>query len=89
MNVVIVNRVSHEVIARYEIHRAGDGAVPPDETYFEEAWRRAVADASSKPTTGATTTFNCSGRKRSTRRRAKETSVTAHRAAGLLKVSLC
>lgn len=44
MNVVIVNRVSHEVIARYEIHRAGDGPVPPDETYFDEAWRKAVAD---------------------------------------------
>ena len=44
MNVVIVNRASHEVIARYEIHRAGDGPVPPDETYFDEAWRRAVAD---------------------------------------------
>ena len=44
MNVVIVNRVSHEVIARYEIHRAGDGPVPPDEIYFDEAWRKAVAD---------------------------------------------
>jgi len=44
MNVVIVNRVSHEVLARYEIHRAGDGPVPPDQTYFDEAWRKAVAD---------------------------------------------
>jgi len=44
MNVVIVNRVSHEVIARYEVHRAGGGPVPSDATYFEEAWQKAVAD---------------------------------------------
>ena len=44
MNVVIVNRVSHEVIASYEIHRAGDGPVPPDGIYFDEAWRKALAD---------------------------------------------
>jgi len=44
MNVAIVNRSTHQVIARYEIHRAGDGPPPPDETYFDEAWQRATAD---------------------------------------------
>jgi hypothetical protein len=44
MNVAIVKRSSKDVIARYEIHMAGNGATPPEDEYFEEAWERAVAD---------------------------------------------
>jgi hypothetical protein len=44
MNVAIVRRNSHDVIARYEIHRAGNGSPPPDDEYFDAAWDRAVAD---------------------------------------------
>jgi hypothetical protein len=44
MNVAIIKRTSHDVIARYEIHKAGDGEPPPDEDYFDEAWSRAVAE---------------------------------------------
>jgi hypothetical protein len=44
MNVAIIKRSSHEVIARYEVHKAGNGAAPPDDEYFDEAWSRAVAD---------------------------------------------
>lgn len=44
MNVAIVNRSTHDVIARYEIHKAGHGVPPPDEAYFDEAWDRAVTD---------------------------------------------
>ena len=44
MNVAIVNRSTHQLIARYEIHRAGDGPAPPPEAYFDEAWQRATAD---------------------------------------------
>jgi hypothetical protein len=44
MNVAIVKRLTHDVIARYEVHKAGDGPPPPDETYFDEAWQRAVTD---------------------------------------------
>lgn len=44
MNVAIIERTSQDVIARYEIHKAGDGDPPPDEAYFDAAWSRAVAD---------------------------------------------
>jgi hypothetical protein len=44
MNVAIVNRATRDVIARYEIHKAGNGAPPSDEAYFDDAWERAVAD---------------------------------------------
>jgi hypothetical protein len=44
MNVAIVKRATHDVVARYEIHKAGNGAPPPDEAYFDDAWERAVAD---------------------------------------------
>jgi hypothetical protein len=44
MNVAIVKRGTHDVIARYEVHKAGDGEPPSDEAYFDDAWERAVAD---------------------------------------------
>jgi hypothetical protein len=44
MNVAIVKRTTNEVVARYEIHKAGDGAPPPDEEYFDEAWQRAISE---------------------------------------------
>lgn len=44
MNVAIMNRATHDVIARYEIHKAGNGTPPADDAYFDEAWDRAVAD---------------------------------------------
>lgn len=44
MNVAIIKRTSQDVIARYEIHKAGDGEPPPDEEYFDDAWKRAVAE---------------------------------------------
>lgn len=45
MNVFIVKRATKEVIARYEVHKAGaTKAPPPDEEYFETAWQRAVND---------------------------------------------
>jgi hypothetical protein len=44
MNVAIVKRSTHDVIARYEIHRAGNGSPPPDDEYFDAAWDRAVED---------------------------------------------
>jgi hypothetical protein len=44
MNVAIVERATKDVIARYEIHRAGNGSPPPDTEYFDEAWQRAVED---------------------------------------------
>jgi hypothetical protein len=44
MNVAIVKRSSHDVIARYEIHRAGNGSPPKDDEYFDAAWDRAVED---------------------------------------------
>lgn len=44
MNVAIVKRASKDVIARYEIHKAGNGAIPPDDEYFDAAWERAVAE---------------------------------------------
>jgi hypothetical protein len=44
MNVAIIKRTSQDVIARYEIHKAGDGAPPPDEEYFDDAWNKAVAE---------------------------------------------
>jgi hypothetical protein len=44
MNVAIVKRGTHDVIARYEIHKAGNGAPPPDDAYFDEAWQKAVED---------------------------------------------
>lgn len=44
MNVAIVNRQTHDVIARYEIHRAANGSPPPDDEYFDAAWNRAVED---------------------------------------------
>jgi hypothetical protein len=44
MNVAIVKRMTHDVIARYEIHRAGNGSPPPDDEYFDAAWDRAIED---------------------------------------------
>ena len=44
MNVAIVKRSTKEVVARYEVHKAGDGTPPPDDEYFDEAWQRAVND---------------------------------------------
>ena len=44
MNVAIVKRGTGDVVARYEIHKAGNGAPPPDEEYFDSAWQRAAED---------------------------------------------
>jgi hypothetical protein len=44
MNVVISHRSDHKVIVRYEIHLASEHTTPPDQAYFDEAWKRAVAD---------------------------------------------
>jgi hypothetical protein len=44
MNVAIVRRGSRDVVARYEIHRAGNGSPPADDEYYDEAWQRAVED---------------------------------------------
>jgi hypothetical protein len=44
MDVVINRREDRKVIVRYEIRLAGEHATPPDRTYFDEAWKRAVAD---------------------------------------------
>jgi hypothetical protein len=44
MNVFINHRKDCKVIVRYEIHLAGKNTKPPDQAYFDEAWRRAVAD---------------------------------------------
>ena len=44
MNVAIVERATKGVIARYEIHKAGNGSPPPDDVYFDEAWQQAVED---------------------------------------------
>jgi hypothetical protein len=44
MNVAIVKRETKDVIARYEVHKAGNGSPPPDDEYFDAAWQRAVDD---------------------------------------------
>jgi hypothetical protein len=44
MNVVINRREDCKVIVRYEIHLADGDSTPPEQAYFDEAWRRAVAD---------------------------------------------
>lgn len=44
MNVAIVSRATKDVVARYEVHLAGNGSPPPDARYFDEAWQRAVED---------------------------------------------
>ena len=44
MNVAIVRRGTKDVVARYEVHRAGNGSLPPDSEYCDEAWQRAVED---------------------------------------------
>jgi len=44
MNVTIVKRATSDVIAQYEVHKAGNGSPPPDDAYFDEAWERAVED---------------------------------------------
>jgi hypothetical protein len=44
MNVANVKRRSHDVNARYEIHRAGNGLPPEDVEYFDAAWDRAIED---------------------------------------------
>lgn len=44
MNVAIVKRDTRDVIARYEVHKAGNGTPPPDDEYFDTAWDRAVED---------------------------------------------
>jgi len=43
-HVIINRRKDFKVIVRYEIHLAGEDTTPPDEAYFDEAWKRAVAD---------------------------------------------
>ena len=49
MNVAIVKRRTKDVIARYEIHKAGNGAPPDDAEYFDEAWQRAAEDGLVNP----------------------------------------
>jgi hypothetical protein len=44
MNVLISRREDRAVIVLYEIHLAGEDRTPPDRSYFDEAWKRAVAD---------------------------------------------
>lgn len=44
MNVYIRRRDTKEIVVRYEVHLAGEGTAPPDERYFDEAWRRATDD---------------------------------------------
>lgn len=46
MNVFIVKQATQAVVARYEIHKIGDdeGPPPPEQMYFDSAWRRAVGD---------------------------------------------
>jgi hypothetical protein len=44
MTVAIERRATNDVVARYEVHRAGNGSPPPDSDYFDEAWQRAVED---------------------------------------------
>jgi hypothetical protein len=44
MNVFVNRREDCKVIVRYEIHLAGESTTPPDQAYFDEAWKRAVAD---------------------------------------------
>ncbi len=44
MNVFINRHKDRKVIVRYEIHLAGENVTPPDQAYFDEAWKRAVAD---------------------------------------------
>ena len=44
MNVFVIKRQNSEVVARYEIHLAGAADPPPDQEYFDGAWKRAVAD---------------------------------------------
>ena len=44
MNVAIVRRGTGDVVARYEIHRAGNGSPPADDEYFDAAWQRAAED---------------------------------------------
>jgi hypothetical protein len=44
MNVAIIERATKDVIARYEIHKAGEAPPPADDAYFDEAWQRAVRE---------------------------------------------
>lgn len=44
MNVVINRREDQHVIVRYEIHLADEETTPPEQAYFDEAWKRAVCD---------------------------------------------
>lgn len=46
MNIFIIKQATQEVVARYEIHKAGDdeGPPPPEQEYFDSAWRQAVRD---------------------------------------------
>ena len=44
MNVFINHRKDCKVIVRYEIHLAGKNTKPPDQAYFDEAWKLAVAE---------------------------------------------
>jgi hypothetical protein len=44
MNVAIVRRATNDIVALYEVHKAGNGSPPRDEEYFDEAWQRAVED---------------------------------------------
>jgi hypothetical protein len=49
MNVVINRSSDSKVIVRYEIHLAGDDTTPPDDAYFDEAWKRAITDRLVEP----------------------------------------
>src|SRR5690606_18794640 len=44
MSVVISHHATKEVVARYEVHLVRGDETPEDEQYFDDAWRKAVAD---------------------------------------------
>ena len=70
MNVVINRPKDQTVIVRYEIHLAGEDTTPPEQAYFDEAWKRAFPIGSSMRTVAPITVSSCSCQRRSTRRRA-------------------
>jgi hypothetical protein len=49
VNVIISKRDTSEVIVRYEVHLARGDDVPPEQAYFDDAWRRAVSDRLVEP----------------------------------------
>jgi hypothetical protein len=44
MNVYIKDRNTQQPVARYEIHLAVADETPPEEKYFDAAWRKALQD---------------------------------------------